>query len=61
WDRRNGQEQGSQLSTRRKVRFIDDPDTNTIVVLNASQEQLRTIGELIEIYDIPEPVDSQAA
>ena len=61
WDRRSGQEQSSQLSTRRKVRFIDDPDTNTIVVLNASQEQLRTIAELIEIYDIPEPVDSQAA
>ncbi|MEE3373284.1 MAG: secretin N-terminal domain-containing protein [Planctomycetota bacterium] len=61
WGRRNGQDQSSQLSTRRKVRFIDDPDTNTIVVLNASQEQLGTITELIEIYDIPEPVDSQAA
>ena len=61
WDRRNGREQSSQLSTRRKVRFIDDPDTNTIVVLNASQEQLQTVAELIEIYDIPEPVDSQAA
>ncbi|MBB73816.1 MAG: hypothetical protein CMJ75_04800 [Planctomycetaceae bacterium] len=61
WDRRNGQGQSSQLSTRRKVRFIDDPDTNTIVVLNASQDQLRTIEELLEIYDIPEPADSQAA
>ena len=63
WDRRgrDNQSQGSQLSTRRKIRFIDDPDTNTIVVINASQEQLLTIRELIEIYDIPEPVDSQAA
>ena len=61
WDRGNGRDQSSQLSTRRKVRFIDDPDTNTIVVLNASQDQLQTVAELMEIYDIPEPMDSQAA
>ena len=30
-----------------KLKFVDDPDTNTIVVTGATSEQLRTIGELI--------------
>ena len=61
WGGGDNRSQESQLSTRRKIRFIDDPDTNTIVVINASADQLQTIQELITIYDIPEPVDSQAA
>lgn len=43
-------------STEREMRFISDSDTNTILVQNASPEQLETIEELIELYDQPEPV-----
>ena len=50
-----------RLSKRRKLRFISDIDTNTILVQGADAEQLRTIKELIELYDVPEPVNSQKA
>jgi type II secretory pathway component GspD/PulD (secretin) len=42
-----------------KLRFVDDPDTNTLVVNGASGEQLRTIAELIELWDVPEPVNKR--
>ena len=42
-----------------KLRFVDDPDTNTLVVSGATGEQLRTIGELIELWDVPEPVNKR--
>jgi len=52
-------EQGPiSLSKKPLLRFIYDVDTNTIVVQNASPEQLRTIGKLIEIYDRPLDEDS---
>jgi hypothetical protein len=41
------------LGKRRKLRFIWDPDSNTIVAQNASPAQLETIEKLIEIYDQP--------
>ena len=41
------------LSKPRLLRFIHDIDTNTIVVQNASSNQLRVIEELIKIYDRP--------
>jgi hypothetical protein len=41
------------LGTARKLRFIWDKDTNTIVAQNASPAQLETIRELIKIYDQP--------
>jgi hypothetical protein len=53
--------QDRRLSQRRKLRFISDLDTNTILVQGASAEQLRTIAELIELYDVPEPVNVQNA
>lgn len=37
--------------TKKKLRFIYDIDTNTIMVLNATSIQLKTIGDLIKIYD----------
>lgn len=40
-----------------KLRFVDDLDTNTIVVNGADREQLRTIDELIRLWDVPPPVD----
>jgi type II secretory pathway component GspD/PulD (secretin) len=41
------------LGKRPKLRFIWDPDSNTIVAQNASPAQLETIKKLIEIYDQP--------
>ncbi|MBA2117126.1 secretin N-terminal domain-containing protein [Bremerella alba] len=45
-----------RLSQRAPIKFLPDIDTNTILVQNASAEQLVTIRELIELYDKPEPV-----
>jgi hypothetical protein len=53
--------QGSQLGRRRPIRFIDDLDTNTIVVQGADRGELKIIQELIELYDVPEPVNAQNA
>ena len=47
------------LGKNAKLRFVDDPDTNTIVVSGATSEQLRTIGELIELWDVEEPVNKK--
>lgn len=52
---------GRRLSQRRPLRFISDLDTNTILVQGADPDQLETIQELIELYDVPEPVNSQKA
>ncbi|MGB7324745.1 MAG: secretin N-terminal domain-containing protein, partial [Rubripirellula sp.] len=51
----------SGLGKGNKLRFIDDVDTNTLVVSNASSEQLQTITELIELWDIAEPVSKKKA
>ena len=48
-----------RLSNRRPLRFIADIDTNPILVQGADPAQLKTIEELIELYDVPEPVNSQ--
>ncbi|WP_242631838.1 secretin N-terminal domain-containing protein [Rubripirellula amarantea] len=42
-----------------KLRFVDDLDTNTLVVNGANSEQLQTIKELIELWDVPEPVNKR--
>ncbi len=42
-----------------KLRFVDDIDTNTLVVSGATSSQLRTIAELIELWDVPEPVNKR--
>ena len=47
------------LADRRPIRFISDIDTNTIIVRNATDDQLATIGELIKLYDIREPVNKE--
>jgi type II secretory pathway component GspD/PulD (secretin) len=46
------------LSKRPLLRFIYDIDTNTIVAQNANADQLRTIQQLIDIYDRPVDEDS---
>ncbi len=52
-------EEPSGLGKGNKLRFVDDPDTNTLVVSGATGEQLRTIAELIELWDVPEPVNKR--
>jgi len=50
-----------RLSQRRKLKFIYDLDTNSILVQGADAQQLATIEDLIAIYDQAEPSDSQSA
>ncbi|MCA9121137.1 MAG: hypothetical protein H6822_17405 [Planctomycetaceae bacterium] len=50
-----------RLSQRPKLKFIYDYDSNSILVQGATADQLATIEELINIYDKPEPEDSQSA
>ena len=49
----------SGLGKGNSLRFVDDPDTNTIVVSGATSEQLKTIGELIELWDVNEPTNKR--
>ncbi|MDQ3329340.1 MAG: hypothetical protein M3552_01595 [Planctomycetota bacterium] len=49
----SGSEDVTRLSQRRKLKFIPDEDSRTILVQGASPEQLETIADLIEIYDTP--------
>jgi type II secretory pathway component GspD/PulD (secretin) len=50
----------TRLSKRRPLKFISDPDTNTILVEGADAAQLKTIDELIKLYDQAAPTDSQS-
>lgn len=49
----------SGLGRAAKLKFLADIDTGTIVVSNASAEQLKTIEELIRLWDVPEPVNNR--
>jgi hypothetical protein len=49
------------LSQRRKIRFIYDFDTNSILVSNATPDQLQTVASLIKVYDKPLSEDSISA
>jgi hypothetical protein len=55
---RNESEDPATLGKPRKLRFIWDSDTNTIVAQNATPSQLEVIRKLIEIYDQPVSEDS---
>ena len=48
------------LGKNNELRFVYDPDTNTIVVSGATSSQLKTIGELIELWDVAEPVNKRS-
>lgn len=47
------------LEKPRPIRFISDFDTNTIVVRDATEDQLKIVRELIELYDIQDPIDRE--
>lgn len=57
-DNRNQQEDPATMGKPRKLRFIYDIDTNTVVAQNATPAQLETIRKLVEIYDQPLSEDS---
>jgi hypothetical protein len=48
------------LSKRRQPTFISDNYTSTILVRDADPRQLKTIEELIALYDVPEPADTKS-
>jgi type II secretory pathway component GspD/PulD (secretin) len=50
----------TRLSKRRPLKFISDSDSNTILVQGADPAQMAKIEKLIELYDQPEPTDSQS-
>jgi type II secretory pathway component GspD/PulD (secretin) len=54
-------ERSYRLSQRRPLKFIEDLDTNTILVVGASAEQLQVIEDLIQLWDAPPPSDTQSA
>ncbi|MGI9471077.1 MAG: secretin N-terminal domain-containing protein [Rubripirellula sp.] len=58
-DDEDDKDEPSGLGKGAKLRFVDDLDTNTLVVNGASTDQLRTISELIELWDVPEPVNKR--
>lgn len=54
-------EEPTGLGKGAKLKFVDDVDTNTLVVSGATSEQLRTIEELIELWDVEEPANKRKA
>ena len=50
----------SRLSKRRKLKIISDAESRTILVQNATADQLVIIEKLIEVYDLPESNDPRA-
>lgn len=54
-------EKSNRLSKRKKLKFIDDIDTNSIIVQGADARQLKTVKDLIEVYDKPMSSDAQTA
>ena len=52
-------DEGQGLSKRRKLKFLSDSDANIILVTGATASQLRTIDELIKLYDQKPPPDSE--
>ena len=48
-----------QLGKKRKLRFLSDNDTNSLIVIGADDVQLKTIEELIRLWDVPEKTNKQ--
>jgi hypothetical protein len=47
------------LARGNKLRFLPNIDTGTIVVTGASSGQLQTIRELVELWDVAEPINAK--
>jgi type II secretory pathway component GspD/PulD (secretin) len=48
-----------RLSKRKPLKFIYDLDTNTILAQGGDPEQLKTVEDLIELYDRPRNTDTK--
>lgn len=55
----NTQDSNRRLSKRKALKFISDSDSGTIIVQGADAQQLKTIEELINIYDQPLATDGK--
>jgi type II secretory pathway component GspD/PulD (secretin) len=53
------EDDGPQLGKRKKLRFISDNDTDTLVVIGADSGQLETIARLIKLWDVPRTEDKR--
>ncbi|MEM6363615.1 MAG: secretin N-terminal domain-containing protein [Planctomycetota bacterium] len=51
----------SGLSRVGELKFLPNSDTGTLVVTGATRSQLRTIGDLIKLWDVPEPVNPRSS
>jgi type II secretory pathway component GspD/PulD (secretin) len=60
-DSSNKTDDTPKLSRRKPLRFIDDPQTNSILVQGGTPEQLRQIEELINMYDNPKNTTTRPA
>lgn len=60
FDEMNNDDEERQLGDRPPLRFIYDNDTNSIVVQGADDVDRQTIRELIDLWDVPEPVDESS-
>jgi type II secretory pathway component GspD/PulD (secretin) len=52
--------EGPQLGKKRKLKFMSDSDSGTLLVSGASPAQLDTIRRLIELWDRPTEEDKQS-
>lgn len=48
-----------QLGKKAPISFLANNDSNTIIVQNASDADRQTIKDLIELWDVPEPVNTK--
>ncbi len=48
-----------QLGKKRKLKFISDLDTRSLIVIGADEQQLKTIKSLIKLWDVPEKPNRQ--
>ncbi|MEM9587754.1 MAG: secretin N-terminal domain-containing protein, partial [Planctomycetota bacterium] len=53
-DKPTGLGQGNQL------KFVTNIETNTLIVSGATNQQMRSIRELIKLWDVPEEVDTRS-
>jgi len=48
-----------QLGKKRKLRFISDNETNSLIVVGADDAEIKTIEGLIKLWDVPEKTNKQ--
>jgi type II secretory pathway component GspD/PulD (secretin) len=53
--------QANRLSKRKQMKFIEDIATNTLLVVGGTAEQLANVEELITMWDVAPPKDSESA